>query len=124
MTHILLAEDEDHIAKLIEFKLAKEGFEITVARDGREAISLLTEKPWSLLILDVLLPVCDGWQVLQAVRALPELISLPVLIMSARNYPNMEVAGKGEMGAQQYLKKPFDPNDLVQVVKRMVKYDR
>ncbi len=117
---ILLAEDEDHIAKLITFKLSKENFVVTTARDGGEAISLLDKKSWSLIILDIMMPVCDGWEVLKCIRSKTEFDALPVLMLTAKGYQNVEVVSHAEMGAQQYLKKPFDPENLAKLVKRMV----
>ncbi|MBI4925971.1 MAG: response regulator [Bdellovibrio sp.] len=118
---ILLAEDEEHIAKLIVFKLAKESFSVTVARNGQEAILLLRKKEWKLIILDVMMPIVNGWQVLKELRSIVSLNDIPVLMLSAKGYQNLEVVGDAEMGAQQYLKKPFDPEDLAKVVKRMIR---
>ncbi len=120
-TDILLAEDDASIAKLIAFKLQKEKFEVTIAKDGQEAIGLFNAKPWCLVILDVCMPKANGWEVLKALRLTPVLDATPVLMLTAHGYKNLEVIGDAERGAQQYLKKPFDPNDLAQVVKRMVK---
>jgi DNA-binding response OmpR family regulator len=115
---ILVAEDEEHIAKLIAFKLNKEGYRVTIAKNGQEAIELLAKQSWKLLILDVMMPVMDGFAVLKTVRWTPALAELPVLLLTAK--------GKGEspdmagLRVEQYLKKPFDPAHLAQVVKSMV----
>lgn len=115
---ILLAEDEGHIAKLVQFKLGRDGFEVTVAPNGKEAIALLSAKPWSLVILDVMMPIADGWEVLRAIRSNQDLSALPVLMLTAKGQQR-DMASAAELGATQYLKKPFDPAELSETVKRM-----
>jgi DNA-binding response OmpR family regulator len=115
---ILVAEDEEHIAKLVSFKLTREGFAVTVARDGREALEQLAARPWAVLVLDVMMPLVDGWQVLKHVRATPELSKLPVLMLTAKSYQR-DVSNAAELGATQFLKKPFDPAELASAVRRL-----
>lgn len=115
---ILLAEDEEHIAKLVAFKLSKEGFAVTIARNGQEAIDRLREKPWKLFILDVMMPYKDGWQVLREIQASPELKAIPILMLTAKTYQK-DMANAAELGATQFLKKPFDPTELATTVRRM-----
>ena len=119
IVEILIAEDEDHIAKLVSFKLSKEGYSVTVARNGKEAIDQLLAKRWSLLILDVMMPICDGWQVLKQARSTPEISSIPVLMLTAKSY-SQDITNAAELGATQFLKKPFDPANLALVVKKLV----
>ena len=116
---ILVAEDEEHIAKLVSFKLTKEGFAVTIAKNGQEAIDMLKAKPWSLIILDIMMPIADGWTVLKSLRAMPELSKVPVLMLTAKG-AQKDVANAAELGAQHFLKKPFDPQDLAALVKTMV----
>ena len=116
---ILVAEDEPHIAKLVEFKLNKEGYEVHVAPNGGVAIERLKERPWSLLILDVMMPVKDGWEVLRFVRSQAEFRSLPILMLTAKG-AQKDMASAAELGATQFLKKPFDPAELAAMVKRIV----
>jgi DNA-binding response OmpR family regulator len=118
MINILLAEDEEHIAKLVEFKLTKEGYCVTVAKNGQEAIDWLTKKQWSLIILDVMMPICDGWEVLKRLKSLP-IPNVPVLMLTAKSYQK-DVSNAAELGATRFLRKPFDPVELSEVVKKMV----
>lgn len=120
MIEILLAEDEEHIAKLVAFKIGKEGHTVTVARNGQEAIDLLTVKPWALIILDVMMPLCDGWQVLKKIRQEPKCANLPVLMLTAKGN-QQDYANAAELGATQFLKKPFDPAELVSVINKLVR---
>ena len=117
---ILLAEDEEHIAKLVSFKLGREGFEVVIAKNGQEAIDQLTLQPWSLIILDVMMPIKDGWQVLRHARATPALSDIPVLMLTAKGLPE-DMTDAKELGATQFLKKPFDPAELAELVKRMAR---
>jgi two-component system alkaline phosphatase synthesis response regulator PhoP len=117
--NILIAEDEEHIAKLVAFKLTKEGFAVTIAKNGKEAIDQLLTKSWSLLILDVMMPICDGWQVLKQVRATPELARVPVLMLTAKSF-QQDMANAAELGATQFLKKPFEPTNLAAVVRKLI----
>lgn len=116
---ILVAEDEPHIAKLVAFKLGKEGYEVQVAKNGQEALDLLPTRPWALVILDVMMPLKDGWEVLKAIRADQKHAKLPVLMLTAKGNSQVE-ANAAELGATAVLRKPFDPNELAATVKRML----
>jgi two-component system alkaline phosphatase synthesis response regulator PhoP len=117
---ILVAEDEEHIAKLVAFKLTREGFAVTIARNGGEALTLLfSGEPWALLILDVMMPVCDGWEVLKQVRAREMTATLPVLMLTAKGH-QQDMADAVELGATDFLKKPFEPSHLAAVVQKLV----
>src|SRR5688572_13725698 len=95
---ILLAEDEDHIAKLVQFKLSREGFEVVHARNGQEAIDRLGTAPWSLVILDVMMPLRDGYEVLRTIRADANFQKLPVLMLTAKGQQK-DMANAAELGA-------------------------
>lgn len=116
---ILLAEDEEHIAKLISFKLTREGFEVVIAKNGQEATDMLLLRPWSLLILDVMMPLKDGMQVLKEVRATPALKETPVLMLTAKSF-QQDMASAAELGATQFLKKPFEPSHLALTVRHLI----
>ncbi len=115
---ILLAEDEEHIAKLICFKLARDGFKVSVAKNGQDAVDQLGARPWSLVILDVMMPILNGWQVLESLKSSPA-SGTPVLMLTARQ-GQKDVARASELGATQFLSKPFDPAELSIRVKKLV----
>ena len=121
MNQILLAEDDAHIAKLISFKLGRDGFQVTVAQDGQQAIDLLTAQQWALVILDVMMPLKTGWDVLRAIRGSDneQLKSVKVLMLTAKGSAK-DVTDASELGADQYLKKPFDPAELSRTVRLLV----
>lgn len=116
---VLLAEDEEHIARLIQYKLGRSGYEVVVARNGEEALQILDARRWALLILDVMMPIQDGWAVLRAVRNHPALRGAPVLMLSAQGQLQ-EMAHAADLEVQAYLKKPFELDELVACVARLV----
>ena len=116
--HILLAEDDESIAKLIQFKLNRDGYDITIARDGGQAVGQFGLQPWSLIILDVMMPVLNGWEVLKALRS-SSWRDVPVLVVTAKNN-QLDVASAAELGATEFLRKPFDPAALSVRVKKMI----
>jgi len=109
---ILLAEDEEHIAKLIHFKLNKEGFSVGWAKDGREALSLAQTGEWDAIVLDVMMPYLDGWRVLKQLR---EDGNLTPVMLTAKGTEN-DVSKSLELGATRFLKKPFNPVELIEVL--------
>lgn len=118
MKRVLVAEDEEHIAKLITFKLAKEGFDVICARDGQEALNLLAKDSCALVILDLMMPVMDGSEALKRIRSDGAYAATPVLILSAKGGQKEETAVLA-LGANRFLRKPFDPSELARVVKEM-----
>jgi len=117
---VLVAEDEEHIAKLVEFKLSKDGCDVTLASDGERAVELLQNETWSLLILDVMMPVRDGWEVLKFCRGQEALKDIPILMLTAKGHQR-DLASAAELGATQFLKKPFDPQELSDLVRGLLK---
>lgn len=116
---ILVSEDEPHIAKLIQFKLEGAGFQVKLAENGQRALEALGLEKYDLLILDLMMPICDGWQVLETLRSDSE-AHPPVLLLTARSR-QQDLSRAMELGVDQVLKKPFDPDELVLKVKEMVK---
>jgi DNA-binding response OmpR family regulator len=114
---VLLAEDDEHIAKLISFKLGKEGFSVTWAVDGERALGSVLSEKWEVIILDVMMPHLSGWQVLQAARGAQ--IKTPVLMLTAKGEEG-DIGRAKQLGATHFLKKPFDPLELVRVLRRMI----
>lgn len=120
LVQILIADDEDKIRRLVGDFLKKEGFSILEAADGKQALDLFEQHldDLSLVILDVMMPVHDGWSVLRAIKsAKPE---LPVMMLTARNEENDEIFGF-ELGADDYIGKPFSPIILTARVKALLR---
>jgi two-component system alkaline phosphatase synthesis response regulator PhoP len=111
MTKILLVEDEAAIQELVRFNLEKEGYIVFCASDGEQGLALVSSKKPDLIILDLMLPVLDGYEFCKIIRANKETSALPVIILSARNDVIDKVIGL-ELGADDYMTKPFNPREL------------
>ncbi len=116
---IVLAEDEPQIARLIEFKLKKEGYGVTTKENGEEALKAIKADKPDLILLDVMMPVMDGYEVLRRLKEDENLKSIPVIMLTARAQEKDVVKGI-DMGAEDYITKPFHPAELLARVKRIL----
>ncbi|MDC7231718.1 MAG: response regulator transcription factor [Spirochaetales bacterium] len=112
MARILIIEDESDIRELISFNLEMSGFEVFTARDGEEGIELLNDNPVDLIILDLMLPGIDGFQVCKYLKKDPDTRNIPVIMLTARSEDDDIVYGL-EIGADDYITKPFSPRILI-----------
>ncbi len=116
---VLIADDEQNIVISLEFLLRREGFEVFVASDGEEAlIKLRAEKP-DLVLLDVMMPKMNGFDVCQAIRADPNLADMRVLMLTAKGREAEVSKGLG-LGADAYMTKPFSTKELVVQVRALL----
>jgi two-component system, OmpR family, alkaline phosphatase synthesis response regulator PhoP len=115
---ILLVEDEESLALGLEFNLEKEGYAVTRAGDGRAALNSFESKPFDLIILDIMLPHVDGFEVARRIRLVSP--QMPILMLTARTRVQDRIKGL-EAGADDYLTKPFHLNELLLRVKGMLK---
>ena len=112
---ILVVDDEPTIVRLMEFILARQGHEMIVAVNGEEALEKIKSQQPDLVLLDIMMPRIDGYEVAQRLRADPATASLPIIMLSAKAQD--EDIRKGvEVGVDEYVTKPFTPDHLVQVV--------
>ena len=116
---ILIADDEPLLTELLEFRLSARGYETIVARDGREALAMLAESSPQAVLLDMMMPVHDGLEVLRHMRASEEHASTPVIMLTARR-GEADVIGALEQGADDYLVKPFLPEELLVRLARLL----
>ena len=114
---ILIADDEASIRDLARLYLEKEGFRVRTAEDGVAALDEVRRDPPALLILDLMMPRMDGWEVCRRVRAESD---LPILMLTARDQDIDKIVGL-EMGADDYLTKPFNPRELVARVRAILR---
>ena len=114
---ILIAEDEVSIADLARLYLTKEGYRVNVARDGQEALESARRLPPDLVVLDLMLPRVDGWEVCRRLR---KESNVPVIMLTARDDDVDKIVGL-ELGADDYLTKPFNPRELVARVKAVLR---
>lgn len=119
MSHILIVEDEEHLAIGIKYNLEAEGYQVTVAGDGPSALKLIAEAEPAvdLIILDLMLPGMSGYAVCEQLREQGN--PVPVLMLSARTLVEDRVRGY-DVGADQYLKKPFDLEELLSIVRNLL----
>ncbi len=112
---ILVVDDEPTIVRLMEFILARQGHEMQVAVNGEEALEKIRAHAPDLVLLDIMMPRIDGYEVARAVRADPATAGLPIIMLSAK--AQEEDIRKGvEIGVDEYITKPFSPEHLVTVV--------
>ena len=119
MTRILIADDEPHIRKLVSFTLENRGYEVVQATDGGEALELARTETPDLILLDVMMPVMTGYEVLNKLKADPATEHIPVIMLSAKSQ-RTEVDEGLAGGAREYICKPFTPRDLVQQVSELL----
>lgn len=113
---ILIVDDEKDIVDLLEFNLEAEGYKTSSARDGEEAIEKANKKLPDLILLDIMLPKKDGWEVLRELRATKDTAGIPVIFLTAKDSEIDEVVGL-ELGADDYIVKPIAMRKLLARVK-------
>ena len=115
---ILLVEDEDNLANGLEYNLTAEGYIVTLARDGKEAIEFFDENEFDLIVLDIMLPYFNGFEIAKHIREKHP--QMPILMLTARTQVEDRVKGL-ELGADDYLTKPFHLKELLLRIKGMLK---
>jgi DNA-binding response OmpR family regulator len=116
---ILTAEDQQHIRKLIEYKLINSGYRVVAVEDGLQALEKARELLPSLIMLDVMMPLMTGFEVLAELKKDERTRSIPVLLVTAQSKEDEVLKGL-EMGAEDYITKPFSPNELAARVKKVL----
>ena len=119
MKKILAVDDMPQIVRLIQVNLQKAGFEVITAADGEEGLRKVHEEKPDLVILDVIMPKRDGFQVLRAIKSNAETRHLPVIMLTVKAQDADIFEGLKE-GAELYLPKPFHPTELVSLVRRVL----
>lgn len=120
MDRILVVDDDRDIVRLVRSYLEKAGYEILTAYDGRTALQVMKAETPQLLILDLMLPDQDGWDVAKEVRAHPRIGSTPIIMLTARVEDNDKIVGL-EIGADDYITKPFNPREVVARVRALLR---
>ena len=117
---ILVADDDESIVELITLYLQKDGFKVIAAGDGDEALRLLEQQAPDLVLLDIMMPAKDGWEVCRLIR---QQSSVPVIMLTARSEGYDKILGL-ELGADDYVTKPFNPRELVARVRAVLRRSR
>ena len=114
---VILIEDEVKLARFVELELRYEGYDVTVCHDGREGLQMVTDGNYDMILLDLMLPGMDGYQVCAEVRKTSK---VPIIMLTAKGETFDKVLGL-ELGADDYIVKPFDAKELVARVKAVLR---
>ena len=116
---ILIVDDEKQLVSLVKLHMEMAGYEVLTASDGERALAIGREENPDLIILDLMLPKIDGWEVCKRLRAEQKISGIPVIMLTARTETEDKLKGF-ECGADDYVTKPFSPRELVARVKRVL----
>ena len=116
---VLIADDEPNIVASLEFLMEQAGFEVKLAANGQEALELVASFKPDLVLLDVMMPVKNGYEVCQSLKSDPATRAVKVVMLSAKGR-DVEVAKGLELGADAYVTKPFSTRDLVAQIRDML----
>ncbi|WP_293906259.1 MULTISPECIES: response regulator transcription factor [unclassified Sphingobacterium] len=113
---ILIAEDDELILRTVEHKLVKEGHEVVLTRNGREAIEKINELDLDLVVTDIMMPFASGIEILSAIKSIGK--KIPVIVLSSMGQEEV-VVDAFDLGASDFMVKPFSPNELILRIKRL-----
>ncbi|MFN8138999.1 MAG: response regulator [Fimbriimonadales bacterium] len=116
---VLVCDDERSIVRLIQVNLERQGWQVVTAYDGKEGLEKIKAEKPDVVVLDVMMPYMDGFEVLKTLRRDPEMQTLPVVMLTAKAQ-DKDVFEGYHYGADVYLTKPFNPMELVTFVKRII----
>lgn len=118
---VLVVDDSEVLRKIVSFNLTREGYSVDEAKDGKEALEKLQQIKPDLVILDIMMPYVDGFEVLRRMRKDPELANIPVIMLTAKGGEDDPKTAL-ELGANGFLTKPFSPIKLLEEVRRVIQY--
>ena len=116
---VLIVDDEKQLVSLVSLHMDMSGYEVLSASNGKKALNIIEKENPDLVVLDLMLPEMDGWEVCRQLRAEPKTKDIPVIMLTARSGTDDKVKGF-ECGADDYVTKPFSPRELVARVKRVL----
>ena len=120
---VLVLEDERDVAELIRYTLAKEGYGVLLTTNGADALRLAREAPPDVILLDILVPQLNGWEVCRRLKEDPDLAGIPVIMVTGRVDEGDKVLGF-ELGADDYVTKPFSPRELIARIRAVARRGR
>jgi two-component system alkaline phosphatase synthesis response regulator PhoP len=123
MGRVLVVEDEPDVAELIRYNLQKEGWEIVPATNGADALRRAQESRPDLILLDIMIPQLNGWEVCRRLKQDPDTRGMPVIMLTGRVDEGDKVLGF-ELGADDYVTKPFSPRELIARVRAVIRRGR
>jgi len=119
MPRVLVVDDDPQVLKLLRVNFELEGFEVMSATNGEEALELVGRDTPDVVVCDVMMPGIDGLEVVRRLRAHPDTVSLPLVVVSAKAQ-RADVRAGLKLGADEYVTKPFDPAELIEIVQRLL----
>jgi CheY-like chemotaxis protein len=119
-TRILCIDDEPGVVELVSLILKSQDIEVEGATSGVTALEMMRQSPPTVVLLDIMMPEMDGWEVYKEMQADEQLKHIPVIIVTARNSSFEEVIARERTGVSDYLTKPFLPNDLRNSLSRVL----
>lgn len=116
---VLVCDDDELLLELLHHRLSARGYDVGLARDGREALEQIRTNPPSAIVLDAMMPLVDGYEVLRQFRAMDGMGEVPVIFLTARKQ-EQDIVEALSLGASDYLAKPFIPEELVARLSRLI----
>ena len=116
---ILVVDDEIYIVHILDFSLGMEGYEVVTALDGEQALERVASEKPDLIVLDIMMPKLDGYEVCRAVKSNPTTKNVPVILLSAKGR-NVDQKMGFDVGADDYITKPFSPRKLVERINQLL----
>lgn len=116
---VVIVEDEPHIVLSLEFLLQREGYEAASAADGEEGLALVKRLRPDVVLLDIMMPKRNGYQVCQAIKSDPDLASIPIIMLSAKGQ-EVEILKGLELGAAAYVAKPFGNAEVLEAIRAVL----
>ncbi len=117
---ILIVDDEPDVVELVEYNLKNAGFDVIKSSDGNEALNTIQNKNPDLILLDIMLPNIDGFEICKILKRNPDTAAIPIIMLTAKAAEVDRIVGL-ELGADDYITKPFSPRELVLRVKTLLK---
>jgi two-component system alkaline phosphatase synthesis response regulator PhoP len=119
MPHILIVDDEPNIVMSLEFLMRKNGYAVSIARNGTEALEAVDRAPLDIVLLDIMMPDVDGYQVCRHIKARPDRAGTKIIFLSAKT-KDVDVQKGYEAGADLYIPKPFSTRQLMSKVRELL----
>jgi two-component system alkaline phosphatase synthesis response regulator PhoP len=116
---ILVVDDEIYIVHILDFSLGMEGYEVVTALDGEQALEKLKAERPDLIVLDIMMPKLDGYEVCKTIKGNPDTAHIPVILLSAKGR-NVDQKMGFDVGADDYITKPFSPRKLVERINQLL----
>jgi len=116
---ILVVDDEIYIVHILDFSLGMEGYEVVTALDGEQALERVASEKPDLIVLDIMMPKLDGYEVCRTVKSNPATKNVPVILLSAKGR-NVDQKMGFDVGADDYITKPFSPRKLVERINQLL----